>query len=607
MYKKLTIVICLFIIAFAAKADEGTKVSSEIKKVVVFLNSAQVTRTAEVSIKSGTSTLIFTNISTAINAQSIQVNAKGNFTILSVKHELSYNDKGQKEILDNLQAQQKAINDKIAFQNALLNINQQEESMLLKSLAVKSEHNDLDMLKLKKALDFQTLRLTEIKQKQLAINNQLAALQIEQQKNYQDIAEANAVTKKASGNILVTVSSKTDLNADFTLSYLVSNANWYPTYDIKAQNVNSPITIAYKANVTQRTGEDWKAIKLVLSTGNPTMSGIKPQLNPYYINTGITTFNPSVTKVTGRVTDSRGEALIGATVRVKGSSLATSTNSSGDYIIQIPPGSQMIQYLYAGYNMVENYINSSVINVRMFSSQNNLEEVTTSAYGVNKALADISVRQSTIPLAVQQVENQTNVEFNIDETYFIPSDGKQYTVEIAQHEVPATYQYYVAPKLSTNVFLTAQVTDWNKYNFLSGEASLIFEGTYIGKSVLDTRAINDTLNLSLGVDKSIVVTRTPVNVVAEKQATGANKRETKNWLLNIKNRKAQPVNLLVEDQVPVSQNAAIVVDVQEQSGGILNRETGKVNWTLALKPGEEKKLSLKYQVRYPKDQLIIVQ
>jgi hypothetical protein len=99
----------------------------------------------------------------------------------------------------------------------------------------------------------------------------------------------------------------------------------------------------------------------------------------------------------------------------------------------------------------------------------------------------------------------------------VPADGKQYLVEIDQVTTEAKYQYYAAPKLSTDVFLTARITDWTKYNFLSGEANLFFEGTFIGKSKLDTRAANDTLSLSLGVDKNIVVKRMMQTELNEKQ------------------------------------------------------------------------------------------
>jgi uncharacterized protein (TIGR02231 family) len=189
----------------------------------------------------------------------------------------------------------------------------------------------------------------------------------------------------------------------------------------------------------------------------------------------------------------------------------------------------------------------------------------------------------------------------------VPSDGKQYAVEISQYNIDATYQYYVAPKLSTDVFLTAQLTNWNKYSFLSGEANLFFEGTYIGKSLINTDATTDTLNLSLGTDKNIIVTRTLEKGLALRQSLGSNQKETRNWLIDVKNRKTQSVNLLVEDQVPVSQNKDIEVEAQETSGAKPDATTGKVSWNFMLNSLDEKKVKLKYQVKYPKNQSVIVQ
>ena len=104
-------------------------------------------------------------------------------------------------------------------------------------------------------------------------------------------------------------------------------------------------------------------------------------------------------------------------------------------------------------------------------------------------------------------ENQTNLEFNITIPYDIPSDSKQYTINIQDFSLPATYEYYCAPKLDREAFLLARITGWENYNLLSGEINLFFEGTYVGKSHLNVRNTNDTLDLSLGRDKGIVVTR----------------------------------------------------------------------------------------------------
>jgi len=534
MLKKLLMVALLYTIAIAANAGDGQKITSKVQKVIVFLNGAQVTRTAMVNVNAGTSELIFGEISPGVDVQSIQVHADGEFTILSVKHELDFlNEQAKQKQVEDLKAIQKSIKDKISLQNNLSSIYQQEESMLAKNQVVTGENASLDVLKLKQALDFQTERLTGIKEKEQAVTNTIAALYLELQKYDMQIAEITKGSSTATSNIIVIISSKAALQSLFTLSYVVHNASWYPTYDIRAKDINSPVSISYKANVSQQSGEDWKNIKLTLSTGNPSVSGSKPALSPYYLNFGMyySSQDKNITNVRGSVFDEKeGTVLPGASVKIKGTSIGTSVNADGSYDIQIASQNQILVFSYIGYETVERVASESVINVGMKQSRNSLNEVVVVGYGTSNSEADVALEGkvagvnvnrpsiNTIPIAIREAEHQTNIEFNIDNPWSIPSDGKQYAVEINQVDLKAGFQYYVAPKISTDVFLTAQITDWNKYNFLSGEANLFFEGTYIGKSLIDTHAVADTLNLSLGTDKNIVVTRTLQKDLTEKQA-----------------------------------------------------------------------------------------
>ncbi len=615
--------VTIFFITIAAKADDQ-KIESKVQKVIVFLNGAQVTRTAMVNVNAGTSTLVFGNISPGIDVQSIQVHAGGEFTILSVKHEMNYiNEQAKQKQVEDLRAQQKALRDKIILKSSYLSIYREEANMLTKNQVITGQNASLDVIKLKQALDFQTERLIDLKKKEQEVNGEIELLNIELQKYNRQIADIMKGSSTATSNILVTISSKTNLHSEFTLKYVVHNASWFPTYDIRAKDVNSPISISYKANVSQQSGEDWKNIKLTLSTGNPSVSGSKPELSPDYLNYGMY-YKPqdgSVTSTAGRVVGSDdGQPLPGATVKVKGTSIGTVTDANGNYSLQLPNNAQALEFSYIGYSKNVMPITSELINARLDPAASQLNEVVVTGYetqyksNLSGAVAQVYIRgtasdklYSTIPIGVNQIENQTNIEFNIDNPYSIPSDGKQYTVEINQLNLDASYEYAVAPKLSTDVFLTAKLTDWNKYNFLSGEANLFFEGTFIGKSLINTNATADTLSLSLGADKNIVVTRKSLKDLSEKQSLGSNKKETKDWQIEIKNRKNQPINLLVEDQVPVSQNSSIDVDTQELSGGQLDKLTGKVVWNFALKAQDNKKVELKYQVKYPKNQTVIVQ
>ena len=621
MFKKLVLAACIIITAITAKGDDGQKIPSTVQKVIVFLNGAQVTRTATVNVNAGTTQLIFNELSPGVDVQSIQVHAGGEFTILSVKHELNFIDAQVKEKrIEDLVARQKVLREKLEMQNDMYAVYQQEEDMLGKNQVINGQNSSLDVLKLKQALDFQTERLTDLKKKKQAIKEQNELLNQELSKYNQQIFDIRKGSSTVTSNILVTISSKTSLQSTFTLSYVVHNAAWYPTYDIRAKNVNSPVTIAYKANVSQQSGEDWKNVKLTLSTGNPTVSGNKPELTPDYLSLGMYYHDKSdaVTRVNGSVVDNHdGFPIPGVSIKVKGSTISTITDANGKYAIQLPSGQHTLAYSYIGYERLEQDVSGNLMNVRLIPSANQLNEVVVTGYSsqrkmdivgsVANLLEGKAAGVTTIPVAVTQAENQTNFEFNIANPYSVPSDGKQYLVEISEVDVKATYQYFVAPKINTDVFLTAQLTDWNKYNFLSGEANLYFEGTYIGKSLIDTHAVNDTLNLSLGTDKNIVVTRTLQKELSEKQTFGSNNKETRNWLIDIKNRKNQPVNLLVEDQVPVSQNSAIEVELLELSGVKPDLNTGKVSWNFLLNSQDDKKVALKYLVKYPKNQTVIVQ
>jgi len=625
MIKKLLFAIAILLIAVVSKADDH-KIDSKVQKVTVFLNGAQVTRTAMVNVTAGTSTLIFGNISPGIDVQSIQVHANGEFTILSVKHEMNYLDEQVKlKHVQELRAAQKAIQDKINTKNGFISIYEEEATMLRKNQLITGENASLDITKLKQALDFQTAQLTEIKNKEQEVNNEVASLDSALQRYNKQIADITKGSSTATSNILVTVSSKTALQTEFTLNYVVHNASWFPTYDIRAKNVNSPISISYKANVSQQSGEDWKNIKLTLSTGNPTVSGSKPNLTPYYLSFGMMYSSEAgkINRVTGRIiAKDDGLAIPGATVKVKGTSIGTVTDANGNYSLEVPAGNPTLTYSFVGYQQEERNANSPMINVTLNASVAMLGEVVVTdaseqlqgkvagmaVYSAPGASSEVRIRGlSTLPVVVNQVENQTNIEFEIKDPYSIPTDGKQYTVDINQLDLDATYQYAVVPKVSTDVFLTAKLTDWNKYNFLSGEANLFFEGTFIGKSLINTAATTDTLNLSLGADKNIVVTRTSLKDLAEKQSLSSNRKETRDWQIEVKNRKSQPVDLLVEDQVPVSQNSSIEVETQELSGGQMDKNTGKVSWSFSLKPQDDKKVELRYQVKYPKNQSVIVQ
>lgn len=613
--------VILWIAAFEiVSADEPKPLVSKIENVTVFLNGAQVSRTAATTLSPGTVYLVFNGVSANINTQSIQVRGEGNFTVLSVSHQLNFLKEQEKaKETAGLEERQRDLKDQIEVENTMLGVYQQEESLLLENKKLGSQQQAVKMADLKEAADFFRLRLSEIKRKQRESTQAIRSLKEQEMKLNAQLAALHNQKDRPTSEITVAVSCKNATTARLVLSYLVNDAGWRPTYDIRVKDVGSPVAIIYKANVFQNSGEDWKNVKLVVSTGNPSQGGSRPVLEPWYLGYNMAQVR-HLPSVSGRVTDADGSTgLPGVNVAVKGTTIGTVTDANGYYNVQLPPSAAFLTVSFIGYQTQDLPITNPVINVDMLPDTQQLSEVVVVGYSSDNA-AEIQGRAAGVqisrdkkekskitPLVATQQVRQTNVEFKIDIPYTIPADGKQYAVDMQEYAAPAHYEYYCAPKLDNDAFLTAKITDWEEYNLLEGEANLFFEGTFLGKSLLDVQNTGDTLTLSLGRDRNITVTRTKGKDFSKRQLLGANQKDTRSWEINVRNKKSQPVNLVLEDQFPVANTKDIEVERLETSGGETDKETGKVIWKLALPAAQSKKLNLSYSVKYPKGRKVVLE
>ena len=402
---------------------------------------------------------------------------------------------------------------------------------------------------------------------------------------------------------------------------MVSDASWEPTYDLRITDVNEPLDLFYKAKVSQNTDEDWENVKLILSTGNPSISNYKPELSTYYLtfnNYYRQPTNPTAQRntpyrgtVRGIITDESGEPLIGVTVLVKGTAQGAVTDINGVYQIDMPWDKNILVFSYTGFTSQEKYINSNQVDVVLDASAVTLDEVVVTGYGITSRRLQgrasgvtIEKKKEQIPLAIEK--RQTSTEFEIEIPYSIPSDNKPYDVTMVEYEVDADYHYSAVPKLSSDAYLTAKIADWTQYEMISGSANLFFQGIYQGETYLDLKAFEDTLTVSVGRDEDILISREIQKDFSKRSVIGANKKVLKSWAITIKNNKDTAIDLVLEDQFPISKVANIKVEQLESSGAEINKDDGKLTWELKLQPKEKKVLVVKYEVKYPKNRNLIV-
>jgi uncharacterized protein (TIGR02231 family) len=205
---------------------------------------------------------------------------------------------------------------------------------------------------------------------------------------------------------------------------------------------------------------------------------------------------------------------------------------------------------------------------------------------------------------VEIAENQLNISFDIDIPYDILSNGKVHSVALKDIKIPASYKYYSVPKIEKEAFLLAEIKEYSKYNLLPGEANIIFEGMYVGKTYINPSQTSDTLNLSMGRDKKVSIKREKVVDKSGTKFLSSKKEQTFTYDITLRNNKKEAIYMLLKDQYPLSSDKEIEIELQEKDGAKVNKETGILTWDINLKPNETKKIRISYVVIYPKDKII---
>lgn len=616
-------------LAVATSAAAGPqKVKTAVEKVTLFIDGAQVTRTRQIDLPAGNSTVVFTGLSPYLDDKSMQVSAKGKFTVTAVNRLFNHTDSLERSTRQQALEREIAETERQQKQlKASREVIEAEYAMLKVNCSVGNRNVATPLAGIKELNEYYTARLQALKNKESGINEEAAKLDARERRLKAELAELGGRQSVPMSEVEVRIEAPAACKASFTLTYYVRNAGWFPSYDIRSGGLLEPVEISYKANIFQNTKEEWKNVELTLSSSNPNTGSIAPQLRTYWLDYGLAAprYNVNLTNntVSGIVFDSRREPLAGASVLVPGTTIGAITDTQGRYSITVPNGATSLQFNYLGYKPRTQAISGSTMNVTMQEDMTAMDEVVVMGYGVSNELAGaapgIRVRGTSAPkkqmavteesavMDVEQTQNQLGYEFEIKQPYTVASDGKSVTAEIGRFDLPAAYTYQSTPKIDKDAFLVAEATDWEKLNLLQGEANVYFENTFVGKSILDPNQTSDTLRFSMGRDRNIRIERTKENDYSSRRAIGSNQTQTTGWKFVVRNTRTEPVVLTLADQLPVSRNSAINVTAEELSGGQLDKESGIVTWKMELKPGEQRELRLRYAVKYPKGRMLVIE
>lgn len=539
-------------------AQSPRVIKAKLEKATVYLHGAHLYYSENVTLNQGYNELVFENISPVIFATSLQATSKGG-TVMEVKHQLKYKDRPavtrayDKEIAMILDSLEEVSFVKMDIEHKMDVLNREKE-MLLNNRLITGEPVRDSFPILKEGMAFLKEKLNSIYDQELKWERtriKTEKLEAKLNERYNTLVQLQSgedqtdqVAAQPVNRVVVTIYAEAAGTSQVSFNYFIAQAGWTPTYDLQASSATNDLQLKYFANVYQQSAIDWKNVALTLSTSNPNENNTKPELTPWNI-------------------------------------------SILEYYKNKQPA---VSYNFAA--PLQSATSTEVLAERKVESDKGQEDVQ-------------AVPEADMGDYMTVSENLIRTEYEIKLDYIINSDGLPHKVLINQRAVPMQLKFAAVPKLCSDAFLMGNITGWEDMNIIPGNARLYFDGSYVGEMQLKANSTSDTLSVNLGRDKGIVITRKKIKEKSKVKLIDDEKTETRSIELVVRNTKTIPIQMLLEDQIPVVAGTNDVkVSLVGCDGAELDEATGTLRWDLKLGAKESRKFIFTYEVKYPKSKLV---
>jgi uncharacterized protein (TIGR02231 family) len=522
-------------------------VDSTISAVTVYTDRAVVTRTATVELPTGTTELVFANLPQALQERSLQVSGRGTAQamILDVSARQTFVDfaanprvQELEDQLRKLHQQVREVDDGSGVLNAQAAMLERMEAALFAAPTKDVPRAGID--EFSTALTYLTGQRTRLAQERATLDEKRTDLQTRINTVQRQLNELRGAGNRAFKTVTVRVAATTAGRLDVTLAYTVPGASWAPNYDARITSGERTVELGYFGLVRQNTGEDWKDVALTLSTARPALGGAAPKLGVWELSV----FDPIALEARARE-----QAMVEQERRMSMRKVASAPMAMGLAADMAPPEQ------------------------------------------------DALIAQATVEAGA------TSATFRIATAASIPSDNSPQKVPVTTAKLKAEPAYHTTPKRVTTAYLTAKVSNDSEFPLLAGPMNVFLDGTFVATSGLTTVMPGEKFDLALGADEGISVQHKRVQKFIEQTGLiSKSTRITYEYLITIQNNKRSAERIIVTDQVPLSRNEKIVVRVQmPPEREVKPDDEGLLKWTLDLKPGEKRELTVKFTVEHAND------
>lgn len=523
---------------------------SRIEAVTVYPEGAMVTRTVQVDLPAGSTTLVFRGLPLSIDPASLRVEgqASGKLALGSVETRLQPVDPARTG--NDIEARLKPLKEERDRRAAMLDALEGRKAMIQRFGQSGPDRGasaaPLDVAQWGAAWEAVGAALVKINGELLTaratfaeVDNQIKALEATETLRRNRNAPEREFT--------LALEAGEPLKGQLTLRYRVSGAQWRPAYDARletgAAGRGATLRLTRRALVTQRTGEDWGDIALTIST-----------------------------------------------LRVLGSTAAPDVHGQRVSYIEYP----MPVPMAAARDKV--------------LAEHEAEMTGRSVVRRAPALAGAAA-----PPALQVAEREATVESNDFQATFqipgvlsVPKDGSQKSFAIQSRELLPELLIKSSPALDPTAYLQAAFVNEEEAPLIAGEIALIRDGMFVGRGQMAYTQPGERVTVGFGADDRVKVSRVPLKRrETEPGIVGSTRTDTRDFKIVVKNLHDFPVKAQIVDQIPYSEAANLVVEPLATNTAATEKTVGDrrgvMGWTFDLKPKEERDIRLGYRLRWPAD------
>jgi uncharacterized protein (TIGR02231 family) len=274
----------MFVILLALQAMTA---NSQVDSVVVYPHQVLVVRQASVTV-TGSGELVFPGLPGALDDNSVRIKAPG-IRVGEVQVRRGYLAEPTPEVkrlqarMQELEDQLKGLDDEGAVLKAKEEFLNSVKLGAPEIISKELQQGKVAIESWRGALAFVGEELVKVKARQVKLGREREEMQKQVEaarREYNDAKAAVENRKEVRFNFAADAGTY-----ELRISYVIANAAaWSPYYELRANPGQGKVDVSYFAKLTQRSGEDWENVKVVLSTTTPVLGVTAPEPYPWYLS-----------------------------------------------------------------------------------------------------------------------------------------------------------------------------------------------------------------------------------------------------------------------------------------------------------------------------------